>query len=58
LDDSLARLHAYFQEEGFRALRLFTRVFSGTVYGLVALVIAYNVIKFWLNYYSKMMNGG
>jgi type II secretory pathway component PulF len=56
LDDSLRRMHAFYQEEGFRSLSLFTRVASGTVYGLIAMLIAYNVIKFWMNYYGTLMN--
>jgi type II secretory pathway component PulF len=56
LDESLQRMHTFYQEEGFRALSLFTRVTSGTLYGLIALLIAYNVIKFWMNYYGNLMN--
>jgi type II secretory pathway component PulF len=54
LDDALARLHAYFQEEGFRTLRVFTRLMNGTIYGLVVLLVAYNVIRFWMNYFSQI----
>jgi type II secretory pathway component PulF len=54
LDDALARLHAYFQEEGFRTLRFFTRLLNGTIYGLVVLLVAYNVIRFWLNYFGQI----
>ena len=56
LEESLQRMHTFYQEEGFRALSLFTRVTSGTLYGLIALLIAYNVIRFWLNYYGNLMN--
>jgi type IV pilus assembly protein PilC len=56
LDETLGRLHAYYQEEGFRTLRLFTRVMNGTIYGAIVLLVAYNVIRFWLNYYGNMMN--
>jgi type II secretory pathway component PulF len=54
LDDALARLHTYFQEEGFRTLRVFTRLMNGTIYGLVALLVAYNVIRFWVNYFGQI----
>lgn len=53
LDDALARLHTYFQEEGFRTLRVFTRLMNGTIYGLVVLLVAYNVIRFWMNYFGQ-----
>jgi type IV pilus assembly protein PilC len=56
LDDSLHRLHVYYQEEGYRALGLFSRISSGTIYGLVAMLIAYSVIKFWMNYYGALMS--
>ena len=52
LDETLSRLHVYYQEEGFRALRLFTRIMNGTIYGLVVLVVAYNIIHFWVTYYG------
>lgn len=54
LDDALARLHTYFQEEGFRTLRVFTRLMNGTIYGLVVLLVAYNVIRFWMNYFGQI----
>ena len=56
LDETLDRLQAYYQEEGFRMLRLFTRVMNGTIYGAIVLMVAFNVIRFWLNYYGNMMN--
>jgi type II secretory pathway component PulF len=52
LDETLSRLHVYYQEEGFRALRLFTRIMNGTIYGLVVAVVAFNIIHFWANYYG------
>jgi len=57
LDESLSRLHLYYQEEGFRALRLFTRVVNGLIYGSVVAVVAYTIIKFWTNYYATAMSG-
>jgi type II secretory pathway component PulF len=58
LDESLNRLHTYYQEEGFRLLRLFTRILSGTVYGLVVAIVAYNIISFYAHLYGGMLNGG
>jgi hypothetical protein len=52
----LSRLHVYYQDEGFRALRLFTRVMNGLIYGSVVAVVAYNIIKFWTNYYATAMS--
>ncbi|MFN7140636.1 MAG: type II secretion system F family protein, partial [Limisphaerales bacterium] len=56
LDDALQRLHIYYQEEGFRVLRLFTRVLNGIIYGGVVILVAFNVIRFWMNYYGSIMN--
>ncbi|MGA2869990.1 MAG: type II secretion system F family protein [Verrucomicrobiota bacterium] len=52
LDETLSRLHVYYQEEGFRALRLFTRIMNGTIYGLVVAVVAFNIIHSWVAYYG------
>lgn len=57
LDESLDRLHTYYHEEGTRTLRLFTRIFSATVYGVIALMIAYFIIKSYLNIFNSQMNG-
>jgi type II secretory pathway component PulF len=56
LDDSLRRVQAYYQEEGFRLLRLFTRFMNGSIYGALVLIVAYNVIKFYTGYYNNIMN--
>lgn len=56
LDETLNRLHLYYEEEGFRALRLFTRVMNGLIYGTVVVMVAYNVIKFYTGYFTNTMN--
>ncbi|MDB6026861.1 MAG: Type fimbrial assembly protein PilC [Verrucomicrobiales bacterium] len=57
LDDSLTRLKNYYQEEGFRLLRLFTRILNGVIYGLVALSVGIFVIRFWMQYYGALLGG-
>jgi type II secretory pathway component PulF len=57
LDESMQRMHTFYQEEGYRSLALFSRVTSGMLYGVIAMIIAYNVIKFWMNYYGALMGG-
>jgi type II secretory pathway component PulF len=54
LDESLNRLQNYYRDEGFMALRIFTRIVNGVVYAFVALVVAYFFITFWLNYYKNL----
>ncbi|HEY3762414.1 MAG TPA: type II secretion system F family protein [Verrucomicrobiae bacterium] len=57
LDETLLRLQAYHQEEGNRKMDTFTRVLTGILYGMVALLVAYNVIRFWVNYYNGLLSG-
>ena len=54
LDETLGRLHVYYQEEGFNTLRIFTRIMNGTIYALIVVMIAYNVIASYLSYYRSM----
>jgi len=54
LDDALKRLQSYYQDEGFRRLRFFTRVMNGTIYGLVAMLVAYNVIRFYVLRFAQL----
>jgi type II secretory pathway component PulF len=55
IDETLIRLRDYYQEEGFRTLRLFTRIMNGTIYGLLVLLVAYNVISFYMHLYGGML---
>jgi type IV pilus assembly protein PilC len=56
LDETLTRLHTYFEEEGFRKLQAFCRVLNFVVYFLIAITIAIFVIRFWMHYYGAMLN--
>jgi len=56
LDETLVRLHRYYEEEGFRTLQLFTRILNGIIYGSIAALVAFNVIRFWMNYYGALFN--
>jgi len=59
LDETLDRLNTYFEEEGFRILRMFTRIMNGTIYGLLVLVVAKSIIGFYIGHFNldQMMNG-
>ena len=57
LDETLLRLHSYYEEEGFRTLQLFTRILNGIIYGSVALMVAISVIRFWVNYFNAALGG-
>jgi type II secretory pathway component PulF len=55
LDESLGRLHTYFREEGFLQLRMFTKILNGVLYGIVAILVGYNVVRFWVGYFNTAM---
>jgi len=57
LDETLQRLHSYFEEEGFHKLQAFSRVLNFVIYLCVAITIAIFVISFWTQYYGAAMNG-
>lgn len=54
LDDTLQRLRIYYHEEGFRLLRSFARIMSRVIYFSIALMIAYNVVRFWQHYFNAI----
>lgn len=56
LDESLNRLHTYYREEGFRLLRLFTRILNGAFYIIVVILVGIFVIHFWVQYYRNLLN--
>jgi type II secretory pathway component PulF len=56
LDESLTRLHAYFEEEGFRKLQTFCRILNMVIYFSIALMVGVFVIHFWMHYYGDMLN--
>ena len=56
IDDTLMRLRNYYQEEGFRKLRLFCRILSGVIYGIIALAIAIFIIHFYIGYFGSAFN--
>jgi len=54
LDETLRRLHAYYQEEGSRKIHAVAQWLPRIIYLLVALAIAYYVIHFWMNYFHQI----
>jgi protein transport protein HofC len=54
LDDTLARLHRHYAEEGSRQLRLVAQWTPRLVYFAVVLLIAYQVVSFWSGYFSQI----
>lgn len=58
LDDTLHRLQQYYQEEGSRKLHLVTRWVPQCVYLFVALLIAYQIVHFYMGYFRDVGNAG
>lgn len=58
LDDSLRRLHTYYQEEGSRKLRSLAQWTPRLVYLLIVLAIAVKIVEFWSNYFKQIGAAG
>ncbi len=56
LDDTLRRLHGYYQEEGSRKLHALARWFPRAIYLVVVLLIAFFVVRFWTAYFQQIQN--
>jgi hypothetical protein len=54
LDDALRRCHVLFQEEGSRKLKKFIFSVAGLLVGGVMLMIAFNIIKFYMGYFQQI----
>jgi type II secretory pathway component PulF len=54
LDETLLRLHAMYQEEGIRRMRLAARWGPQIVYFAVALYVGYRVIGFYTGYFKMI----
>ncbi len=58
LDDTLGRLHQYYQEEGSRKLHAVSRWTPRAIYFCVVLIIAYRVIAFYTGYFNMVRDAG
>lgn len=56
LDDTLKRLHKYYQEEAQRKLKALAQWFPRLIYFGIVFAIGYQVVSFWSSYYSGIMN--
>jgi type II secretory pathway component PulF len=57
LDETLTRLHNYFEEEGFRKLQMFCRVSNFIIYFSIAIMIGISIIRFYVGYFNAALNG-
>ena len=58
LDDTLRRLHGYYQEEGSRKLHAVARWTPLAIYFCVVLLIAYRIIHFYTGYFNQVRDAG
>jgi type IV pilus assembly protein PilC len=58
LEDTLRRMHQYYQEEGARKIQAVSQWTPRFVYLFIALAIAYNVVKFWMKYFEQIGQAG
>jgi type IV pilus assembly protein PilC len=58
LDETLHRLARYYREEGTRKLRAVAQWTPRFIYLVVALMIAYKVINFYLGYFKMVQDAG
>jgi type IV pilus assembly protein PilC len=56
LDETLRRVHLLYQEEGTRKLHTFAQWTPRLIFFLVAMLIAYRVVTFWLGYFQQIGN--
>jgi type II secretory pathway component PulF len=54
LDDSLRQINRLYNEDGTRKLNAFATWMPRLIYMLVALLIAYEVVQFYLGYFNEI----
>ncbi len=58
LDETLRRLHQFYQDEGTRKLHAFTQWTPRAIYFGVVLIIAYLIVRFYANYFNQIGAAG
>lgn len=56
MDDTLIHLRTFYEEEGFRKLTSFRYIVTYVVYFGIAITVGVFIIRFWLNYFSTVLN--
>ena len=54
LDETLVRLNSYFEQEGFRILQNFTRLFNAVIYCIVAGFVIHFIFSFYIGRFKQM----
>jgi type II secretory pathway component PulF len=58
LDETLRRLHAYYQDDGSRKLHMLTQWVPRVIYLGVMIMIAYRIVQFYLGYFRQIGAAG
>ena len=58
LDETLRRLHVYYQEEGTHKIQLVAQWVPRLIYFAVVLLIAYFILHFYATYFQRVVNPG
>lgn len=58
LDQTLTRLHAYYQEEGMRKMHIVSQWTPRLLYLAILLVVAWRIIAFYTGYFKMIQNIG
>lgn len=56
LDETLRRLHRYYQEEGSRKIQMVAQWTPRLIYLVIALCIAYFIVNFWMKHFQNISN--
>ena len=54
LDQTLVRMHMIYQEEGTRKMRMVAQWTPKVVYGIVAMIVAFKIISFYMGYFGQL----
>ncbi|HEV2210502.1 MAG TPA: type II secretion system F family protein [Verrucomicrobiae bacterium] len=58
LDETLGRLHQYYQDVGSRKVHIVSQWVPRFIYLIVMLLVAYKVVSFYLGYFRDVSNAG
>jgi type II secretory pathway component PulF len=58
LDETLQRLHQYYQEEGSRKLRMVAQWTPRAVYLIIVAGVGYMIVRWWANYFQQIGAAG
>lgn len=58
LDDTLRRLHAYYQDEGMRKIQAVASWVPRFIYLIVLLAVAYFIVQFYMGYFQQIRDVG